>query len=141
MARLILLILLAASGLLAQAPRAYFAWWDSPLVRDLNLSPAQQRQIRQTVREYRGKLVDIRAAMEKAELDVEEAFDENTLDQRRAGDAIDRLANSRAELTRELSQMFLRLRMVLTPEQWQELQKRAPRRLQNGARPRVLKAK
>lgn len=120
-----LLILLPA---IAQGPRQAMGWWDSPIARDLNLTDDQTRRIRETVREYRTRLIDQRAAMEKAEGELEDLFNEGNVDQKRAGEAIDRLANARGELTRTMSQMSLRLRSVLTQEQWHELQRRSPMR-------------
>jgi len=133
------LVLLAALAFpaLAQAPRGFFAWWDSPIARDLNLTDAQVKQIRSTVREYRAKLVDLRASVEKAEIEVEDAFNEENVDPRKATEAIDHLANARADLTRTVSQMSLRLRTVLTPDQWRELQKRRPLRQGNAAAKRA----
>ena len=132
MLRFSLVALFCLTPLLAQTPRGYFAWWDSPLVRDLNLTDGQVKQIHTTLREYRRKLVDLRASVVKADLDVEEVFNDDSVDPKRANEAIERLANSRADLTRALSQMVLKLRSVLTQEQWRELQKRRPRLLQNG---------
>jgi Spy/CpxP family protein refolding chaperone len=126
MIRAVLLISLAALPLAAQAPRATFQWWNSPIVTDLNLTADQRQQIQSTLREYRNRVIDLRSAVDKAEGELEDAFNEEQVDQRRATDAIERLANARAEMTRVLSQMSLRLRAVLTPEQWRELQKRRP---------------
>jgi Spy/CpxP family protein refolding chaperone len=118
---ILLLCLLPAFG---QPPRNFFAWWDSPVARDLNLTADQQNQIRTVVQEYRKKLVDVRAETEKAEIDVEQAFNDDVLDQRKAGESIERLVAARGEMTRSISQMSLRLRAILTPDQWRELQKR-----------------
>ena len=102
-------------------------WWDSPVVQDLNLTEAQQSEIRATVKEYRDRVVDIRKAIESADRDLEAVFNnENPVDQRKAAEAIDRLAAARGDLTRTLSQMSLKLRTVLTADQWQELQRRRP---------------
>src|SRR6202163_826787 len=123
-----------------QAARAGAAWWESPwwnspLVQNLDLSEAQRKEIRTTVREYRGHLMDLREAVQRADGDLEIALGESTPDQRKANEAIEHLANARAELTRTISQMPLRLRTILTNEQWQELQKRqAERREQQGGR-------
>lgn len=103
-------------------------WWNSPLVRNLDLSAAQTREIRLTLREYRGRLMDERQAVQTADGDLEALLNTTPLDQRKATEAIDRLANARADLTRTLSQMTLRLRGILTNEQWQELQQRASER-------------
>jgi hypothetical protein len=94
------------------------------VISGLNLSDAQQKQIRTTVQEYRNRLVDLRATVEKADGDLNDVFNDTTIDQRKANDAINRLANARGELTKVLSQMTLKLRTVLTNEQWQELQRR-----------------
>ena len=122
-------------ALWAQGPRPFPSererpWWDSPVVQDLNLTDAQQNEIRATVKEYRDRVVDIRKAIESADRDLEAVFNnENPVDQRKASEAIDRLAGARGDLTRALSQMSLKLRTVLTAEQWQELQRRQPGRL------------
>lgn len=120
---LLLLILPAA----AQNPRGIFNWWDSPLARDLNLTEAQRDQIRATVRDYRTRLIDLRAAVDKAEVEVDDAFNEDTLNQQRAADAIEKLAVARGDMIRTFSQMSLKMRSVLTQEQWRELQRRRPR--------------
>jgi Spy/CpxP family protein refolding chaperone len=104
------------------------AWWNSPIVQNLDLSEAQRKNIRGTVREYRGHLLDLREAVQRADGDLEIALNENPLDQRKANEAIEHLATARGELTRTLSQMTLRLRTILTSDQWQELQRRQAQR-------------
>jgi Spy/CpxP family protein refolding chaperone len=126
------LLLLAGLPLFAQAPRGgFFPWWDTPIVKDLNLSADQTTNIRSVVKEYRSKLIDLRAAVEKAEGDLEDQFNEESVDTHKANDAIDRLVAARAEMTKTISQMSLRLRGVLTADQWRELQKRRPSRQGN----------
>ena len=107
-------------------------WWNSPLVQNLDLNEAQQKEIRTTVREYRGHLMDLREAVQRADSDLQVALDQSPLDQRKANDAIERLATARGDLTRTISQMTLRLRTILTNDQWQELQKRQEERRQGA---------
>ena len=130
MFRYLLALILIALPALAQMPRGVFNWWDSPIAKDLNLTEDQNRQIRAIVKEYRIKLIDLRATTEKAEAEFEDVFNEESFDQRRANEALDRLVNARTELMRGFSQMSLRLRALLTPEQYRELLKRRPRNLQ-----------
>ena len=130
--RWLALLLFCVLPAAAQNPRGIFNWWDTPMARDLNLSEAQRQQIRGTLRDYRGKIIDLRAAIEKAELEVEDAFNAENLDQQRASAAIDRLATARGDMIRVFSQMSLQMRTVLTPEQWRELQQRRPRMQQGG---------
>lgn len=111
---------------MGQSPRGMFPWWDSPLAKDLNLTDDQTKQIRATVQEYRSRLIDLRGAVEKAELNLEDQFNEDNVDARKANDAIDKLVAARGDLTRAFSQMSLKLRGVLTADQWRELQKRRP---------------
>ncbi len=130
----IMAVLVAPVVLLGQARQgpAWWEspWWNSPLVQNLDLNEAQQKEIRTTVREYRGHLMDLREAVQRADSDLQVALDQSPLDQKKANDAIDHLATARGELTRTISQMTLRLRTILTNEQWQELQRRQEERRQ-----------
>ncbi len=119
-------LVLFASGvtLLAQMPPG--AWWNSPAFKEMNVSPQQMREIRMTVREYRPKLQELRAAVETADHNLQAEFNKDPLDNQKASAAIDQLTSARSELTRTLSQMGLKLRGVLTLQQWQDLVKRFP---------------
>jgi hypothetical protein len=64
MMRWLMALGLAASAALAQEPEP-FAWWDSPLAANLNLTADQQRQIRATVRDFRDQLIERGAQQSK----------------------------------------------------------------------------
>jgi len=136
--RLILagLILAIPAALSAQGARSgFFPWWDSPIVNGLDLSDAQRTQIRSVTREYRGKMMEARSAVQKAEADLDAVFNEDTVDQRRGSEAIDRLTKARADMTKSVSEMSLRMRALLTTAQWQKLQRRQESsRIQNVGR-------
>jgi Spy/CpxP family protein refolding chaperone len=122
--RILALVLVSAVLAPAQLPRGFFPWWDQPIAKDLNLSDAQRKEIREAIREYRTRLIEQRAALEKAEVELQYLFDDDAVDAKRANQAIEDLALARLNLTRTFSQLFLRVRLVLTPQQWHELQKR-----------------
>lgn len=103
------------------------AWWEGKIARDLNLTDVQEKQITAIRREYALKFFDLREAVTKAEGELAVDFDESPVDQRKSNEAIERLAAAHADLYRATSQMDLKIRTVLTAEQWQELKKRAPR--------------
>ena len=126
MRKLLSLMLVTAACGWAQVP-GLFPWWDSPIVRDLNLSEDQSRQIRATVREYRDRLIEQRAAVEKAEGGFQDLMDDGQMDSRRVNEGLEKLIAARGDLTRAFAQMGLKLRQILTPQQWQELQRRRPR--------------
>jgi Spy/CpxP family protein refolding chaperone len=116
----------------AQAPRPSFPWWENPVVvNKLDLSDAQTKQITATVSEYREKLRELRTAVNRADAGLESVLNEDPVDQKKANDAIEQIANARTELFRTTSQMDLKLRSVLTAQQWQEL-----RSQQQGRGPR-----
>jgi len=123
MTRLALLCVFAAALAWGQAMDG-FAWWDSPIVQNLNLNPDQQRQIRATVREFRDRMIEQRASVQKAEANLTDFMNEDQVNEAKGKDVIDKLVIARSDLMRSLSQMSLKLRTVLTPEQWQQLQRR-----------------
>lgn len=128
-------MIVLAGTLLAQPPRGSFNWWESPLTQDINLSEDQRVKIRDTIREFRPKLIDLRASLEKAEIDTEEALNDDSFDQKRANEAIERLVGARGEMTRLMSQMSIRLRATLTVEQWKELQRKRRTMVRQGPGP------
>jgi Spy/CpxP family protein refolding chaperone len=127
MQRLLALTLLFIGSLHAQMPRGIYAWWSRPqIARDLNLSPSQREQIRATVQQYRPHLMNVRQAVNQAEQALAEQFDRNPVNPGKTNEAIERLVDARSDLTRTLTQLSLKLRLVLTEQQWQELQRRRP---------------
>jgi len=136
MRRLLALTLLCAAGLCAQMPRGIYAWWSKPeIARDLNLSPAQRQQIRATVQQFRPHLLNVRVSVNQAEEALAEEFNRNPVDPGKTNDAIERLVDARSDLTRTLTQLSLKLRLVLSEQQWQELQRRRPSAGENAPPP------
>jgi Spy/CpxP family protein refolding chaperone len=120
-----MLILAIPAALNAQGPRSgFFPWWDSPIAGGLDLTDAQRTEIHSVVGEYRGRMREVRDEVQKAEGDLDAVFNEDIVDQRRGSEAIDRLTKARADMTKSVSEMSLRMRAVLTAQQWQELQRR-----------------
>jgi Spy/CpxP family protein refolding chaperone len=118
-----ILLLAMSTGARAQAP-GMSVWWDRPVARDLGLSEEQSRKIRETVRESRDRLIQLRGAVQGAEAALRDEMSEEKVDPARAEAAIDRVVAARGELMRAVSRMSLKLRIILTTAQWQELEKR-----------------
>ena len=131
-----LILALLGSSLFAQMPKVIYAWWSRPqIARDLNLSAAQRAQIRATVQQFRPHLLNVRAAVNQAEEALADQFNRNPVDPGKTNEAIERLVDARSDLTRTLTQLSLKLRLVLTEEQWQELQRRRPVQSNDAAPP------
>jgi Spy/CpxP family protein refolding chaperone len=126
-----------AGVLLAQPPRPLMVtqnWWDSKIaVNSLNLTDAQTKQLTSIQNAYVSRLMDLRAAANKAESNLTDVYNQTSPDELKAEAAIDQYANARDNLTRTLTKMSLQMRNVLTAEQWQELQDRQAGRA--GLRP------
>jgi Spy/CpxP family protein refolding chaperone len=122
---------LTAGAIFAQPPRPPVAtqyWWESPLtVKSLNLSDAQTKQLNQIQQSYVSRLNDLRMGVIKADGNLEEVFKQPAGDELKADAAVDQYANARYYMTRELTRMSLKMRAVLTDEQWQQLES-----MQNG---------
>jgi Spy/CpxP family protein refolding chaperone len=127
MRRWLLVLFLGCCAGLAQPPRAYFPWWESPLASEINLTEEQREKVRAIVQENRMAMIDQRAAVEKAELEVDHLFGDEVVDSTKAQDAIERLVAARSALTRSFTELSLKLRMVLTSAQWKELQEKRER--------------
>ena len=121
----IIFALFVSLGASAQAQnRANFAWWNSPVVTDLNLSEAQRHQIRQIVSSYRSKLIDARANTQKAHGELQDVLNAEQIDMDQADAVVKKLAAAQAEATLVFTEMSVHLRAVLTLDQWRELVKR-----------------
>jgi Spy/CpxP family protein refolding chaperone len=127
MPRLFILAWLVSGILFAQMPKGIYAWWSRPeIARNLNLTPTQREQIRATVQQYRPHLLNVRSEVNQAEQALAEQFDRNPVNPAKTNEAIERLVDARSDLTRTLTQLSLKLRLVLTEQQWEELQRRRP---------------
>jgi Spy/CpxP family protein refolding chaperone len=100
--------------------------------RDLNLTEAQQKQITAICKDYAKKVFDLRENWNKAEGELQTAFDESPVDQAKSNVAIEHLAAARSELFKTTSQMDLKIRTVLTDDQWRELKARDQMRDRRG---------
>jgi Spy/CpxP family protein refolding chaperone len=101
-------------------------WWDGDLSKNANLSEAQQKQVLQIRGDFRPHMREVQLAVNKADADLAAAFNEEPVDQAKANDAINRLAAAHGEANRTVSQFSLKLRNVLTAQQWQEMQHPRP---------------
>jgi Spy/CpxP family protein refolding chaperone len=125
--RLIALAFLLSCGLLAQMPNSLYPWWSNKIVvRQLNLSNAQVQQIRGVVSHFRPQLLEDRAKVLRAEQNLEDQFNRDPVDQAKTTQAIEQLIAARTGLTRSLSELSLKLRVLLSAAQWHELQRLRP---------------
>jgi Spy/CpxP family protein refolding chaperone len=108
----------------ALGPRgAHGRWWNDPaLVERLKLTDDQRKAMDAILLEHREKLIDMRAAVEKAELEMEPLMRDDQPNESKILAQIDKVAQARAELEKANARFLLAIRSKLSPEQWKQLQ-------------------
>lgn len=118
-------------------------WWnDSAMIEKLGLSEDQRKNMDDILLQHRTQLIDMRAAVEKAEIALEPLMSADTPNEAQVLAQIDKIAQARAELEKANARFLLAIRSKLTPDQYRQLQTaRAERRLQrqNGAGPNMMR--
>jgi periplasmic protein CpxP/Spy len=104
-------------------------WWTDPeTVKDLGLTPDQEKRMDELFQQSRLKLIDLNAALQKQEVILQPLLGADQPNESQILSQIDKVAQARAELEKANARMLLGLRSVLTVDQWKKLQ--AERRTQ-----------
>lgn len=102
-------------------------WWkNSEVVQKVGLSEDQVTRMEKIFQDYRLKLIDQHAALQKEEVQMEPLVESDTPDETKIVAQIDRVANARASLEKSNALMMLGIRKVMTAEQWKKLQTLTP---------------
>lgn len=113
--------ILAPAVLCAQPPHGRGFRLNPEVAKQLNLTDGQTRQMDQVNQEFRQRLFALRDDVNKAEAAVDAVFNVDPVDQAKGNEAIDRLSAARNELFKATSQRDLKIRTILTAQQWQQL--------------------
>jgi protein CpxP len=98
-------------------------WWkDSELATKLKLTDQQKQQLEQTFLDYRLKLVDLHADVERQELKLQPLMDADQVNEAQVSTALDSLIAARGRLEKTNAMMNISMRKVLSTEQWKQLQ-------------------
>jgi Spy/CpxP family protein refolding chaperone len=107
-------------------------WWENQrLIEHVGLSDEQQAQIRDIVYEHARRMIDLKAVVEKAGLDLRSSVDQRDFDPGPVRDAHARFQTARHKLEAERFEMLLAVRQVLSYEQWQKIEGLKQRMQQN----------
>ena len=108
-------------------------WWNNPrMVAELKLTDEQRKAMDDILLTHREKLIDLRASLQKAELELEPLVKGNQPNEARILAQIDKVAQARAELEKANARFLLAIRGKLTPEQWKQVQALRDHRGQQG---------
>lgn len=115
-------LLLVASSLIASPDLPDGKWWKRPRVAThIGLTGDQTREIEEIFVRSRGRLIDLKADLEKKQADLQDAIDDTAADRRLVAQRIESVEDARAELQKARALMFLDMKQVLRPEQWDRL--------------------
>ncbi len=99
-------------------------WWmNSFVVRRLNLSDDQQKRMDQIFQQTRLHLIDLQSTLDRQEALLDPLLAADHPQEALVVTQIDRVATARAELEKTNARMLFAFRLVLTSEQWKELQR------------------
>lgn len=127
-----------AGPLLASPDLPDGKWWKRPrIAAHIGLSSEQSREIEEIFVKSRGRLIDLKADLEKKQAELQDVMEDETADRRTVAQRIDAVENARAELQKARALMFLDMKGVLRTEQWErlkEMQKQARRLMEERRR-------
>lgn len=113
-------------------------WWEDPRVSQrIGLGEEQQQEIRDLVYAGARRMIDLKAAVDRAGLDLAEAVNSSEFDPEAVRAAYAAFQAARQKLENARFEMLLDVRQVLTSEQWQKLQelKRYRQQMRGQQRP------
>lgn len=98
-------------------------WWEDPRVSQrIGLGEEQQQQISDLVYAGARRMIDLKAAVDRAGLDLAEVVNRSEFDPEAVRAAYVAFQTARQKLENARFDMLLDVRQVLTYEQWQKLQ-------------------
>ena len=107
-------------------------WWENPrLVDHIGLGEEQQAEIRGIVFQHARRMIDLKAEVDKAGLDLAASVDQREFDPAPVRAAYAGFQTARQKLENERFEMLLEVRLVLTYEQWQKIEEIKQRMKQN----------
>lgn len=97
-------------------------WWERPRVaEELGITSEQQQRLEAVTYQSARAMIDLKSAVDKAELDLRVAGDAEPFDPRPARQAFAALQQARQRLETERFELLIKVREVLTREQWRQL--------------------
>ena len=97
-------------------------WWERPkVVEQLGLTPEQTKKLEAITLDQARTMVDLKSAVEKAEIDLRAASDAEPFNAKRVRDAFGVVIQARTKLETQRFEILLKTREVLTAEQWGKL--------------------
>jgi len=115
-------------------------WWlNEEVVRNLQITEAQQKELGKIYYSHLEKAIDLKAKVEKEQLKLREMLDQKEINEKELLSQVDRLLEARNSLERARAELFVKVRIILTPEQWQKVKERFHQKIKRIREERGLK--
>jgi Spy/CpxP family protein refolding chaperone len=102
-------------------------WWnDANTAQTIGLSAAQIKKMDETFNGARDHLIDLDAAVRKAEGGLQPLLESDPIDRPKIMAQVERLTQAKAELEKANAQMLLDIRLQLTHDEWVKLASTRP---------------
>ena len=99
-------------------------WWKAPgVMEQLGLTKEEVQKLDQLHVELQGRMIDHRAKIQKARMQLDLLLDQEKLDQAALERQFDTLAQAKAERSRDTSRFILSVRQLLGRERYGKLRK------------------
>ncbi len=106
-------------------------WWNNPaMIEKLKLTDDQRKAMDAILLAHRERLVDLRANLEKSELQLQPMMSEDQPNESGILAQVDKIAAARTELERANARFLLDIRAKLTPDQWKTVRESWAERMQ-----------
>jgi Spy/CpxP family protein refolding chaperone len=97
-------------------------WWERPRVaEELGLTAEQKEKLETVTLAHARTMIDLKASVDKAELDVKAAAEREPFEAKRVRESFGVLQQARLRLETERFEMLLKVREALSTEQWNRL--------------------
>lgn len=106
-------------------------WWERPRVaEELGLTAEQKERLENATLAHARTMIDLKASVDKAELDVKAVSERDPFDAKRVRETFAVLQQARQRLETERFEMLLKVRETLSTEQWNRLRDLTRERIQ-----------
>jgi Spy/CpxP family protein refolding chaperone len=114
--------LLAGTVAMAQLSVPPGRWWEREMVaKELALTQEQKVKLEAVTLEHAKRMIDLKASVDKAELDLRAAADVDPFNPRQVRESFSSFQQARSRLESERFEMLLKVREIVTVEQWRKL--------------------
>lgn len=114
---------LISPALAREGERGSAFWKSEKMVEKLGLTDTQISGLDEVEYQYRKNNIEVKARLDSARLELEHALSGETVSQSEAAGLVDKVADARREQVKLKLEKRIKVRSILSPEQWGKLEK------------------